>query len=93
MSCYDDGLTYPIYVSNEKFKNCMNLLQIKEEKKSNYIYVKDFNRFMCNKTKCKSKKHFCRYCLKCFSSERVLVEHKKVCLRVNGKQTVKLRSR
>ena len=47
---------------------------------------------MCNKTKCKSTKHFCRYCSKCFSSERVLVKHKEVCLKINGKQTVRLRS-
>ena len=54
--------------------------------------LKNFNRFMCNKTKCKNGKHFCRYWLQCFSSERVLVEHKKVCWKTNGKQTVKLRS-
>ena len=47
---------------------------------------------MRNKTKSKSKKHFCRYCLQCFSSEIVLVEHKEVCLKINGKQTVKLGS-
>ena len=63
-----------------------------DENKSHYVYITDFNRFMCNKTKCKNKKHFFRYCLQCFSSERVLVEHKEVCLRVNCEQTVKLRS-
>ena len=46
---------------------------------------------MCNKTKCKNKKHFCRYWLQSFSSERVLTEHKEVCLKVNCKQTVKLK--
>ena len=40
----------------------------------------------------KVKKHFCKYCLQCFSTERVLVEHKEICLRMNGKQPVKLRS-
>ena len=83
-------MTYPVYVSNEKFDNCMNLLMITDENKSHYVYIKDFNRFMYNKTKNKNKKHFCRYCLHCISSERVLVKHKKVCLRVNGEQTVKL---
>ena len=29
-------------------------------------------------------------CLQCFSSERVLVEHKETCLKINGKQTVKI---
>ena len=48
---------------------------------------------MCNKTKNRNKKHFCRYCLHCFSSEKVLIGHKKVCLKINGKQSVKLRDR
>ena len=37
-------------------------------------------------------KNFCRYCLQCFSSEKVLIEHKKACLKINGKPRVKLRS-
>ena len=40
----------------------------------------------------KNKKHFCKYCLQCFSIERVLIEHKGTRLKINGKQTVKLRS-
>ena len=47
---------------------------------------------MCNKTKCRTKNHFCRYCLQCFSSEKLLLEHKEICLKINGKQRVKLRS-
>ena len=47
---------------------------------------------MFNKTKHKNKKRFCRYYLQCFSSKRVLVEHKEICLKINGKQTAKLRS-
>ena len=70
----------------------MNLLFITNENKSYYVYIKDFNRFMCNKRKNKNKKHFCRYCLQYFSSEEVLIDHKKVCLKINGKQSVKLRS-
>ena len=90
--CYENKLTYPVYLSNQEFENWMNLLMISDEGKSHYVYIKDFNRFMCNKTKCKNKKHFCRYCLQCFSSEKVLTEHKEVCLEINGKQIVKLRS-
>ena len=70
----------------------MDLLLTDHENKSYYVYIKDFNKFMFNKTKHKNKKHFCRYCLQCFSSERVLVEHKETCLKINGKQTLKLRS-
>ena len=90
--CYENGLMYPAYVSNEKCKNCMDLLMITEENNSHYVYIKDFNRFMCNKTKHKNKKYFCRYGLQSFSSEKVLVDYKEVCLKINGKHTVKLRS-
>ena len=90
--CYENGLIYPVHISKPKFEDYIDLLLINDENKSHYVYIKDFNKFMFNKTKHKNKKHFCRYCLQCFSSERVLVEHKKTCLEINGKQTVKLRS-
>ena len=38
-----------------------------------FCYEIDFH-----KTKYKNKKHFCRYCLQCFSSERVLMEHREI---------------
>ena len=47
---------------------------------------------MLNKTKNKKKIYFCKSCLQCFSSESVLVEHKKICLKINGRQTIKLKS-
>ena len=89
--CYDNRLVYPVYLSDQKLKICMELLLISDKNNSHYVYIKDFSRFMCNKTKCRNKKRFCRYCLQCFSSEKVLTEHKKVCLKINGKQTVKLK--
>ena len=46
---------------------------------------------MCNKTNCKTRKHFCKYCLQCFSCRKVVEEHKEVCSKINGEQTVKLR--
>ena len=54
---------------------------ITNQNKSYYVYIKDFNRFMCNKTKSKNKRYCCRYCLQCFSSEKVLAEHRKICLK------------
>ena len=85
-------MTYLVYVSDEKFGNSMDLLLITDENKSHYVYIKDFNRFMCNKTKYKNKKYFCKCCLQCFSSEQVLIEHGENCLIINGKQNVKLKS-
>ena len=83
--CYENNLVYPVHISNQKSKNCMDLLLITNENKSRYVYIKDFNRFMCNKTKCKNKNHFCRSYLQCFSSERVLAEHREICLKIKGK--------
>ena len=68
----------------------MNLLFLIDDDKSHYVYIKDFDRFMFNKTKNKNKKWFCRSCLQCFSSESVLIKHKENCLSINGKQSVKL---
>ena len=90
--CYENGLTYPVYVSDEKSGNSMDLLLITDENKSHYEYIKDFNRFMCNKTKNKNKEYFCKCCLQCFSSEKDLIEHGENCLVINGKQSVKLKS-
>ena len=40
----------------------------------------------------KAKKYFRRNCLQCFSSEKILNEHKKDCFVINGKQNIKLES-
>ena len=65
----------------------MDLLLITDE--NNLIRSLHFSRFMGNKTKNKNKKYFCKCCLQCFSSEKVLIEHKEICLVINGKQSVK----
>ena len=60
---------------------------------SHIMYTSKILTDLCAKNKkCNNKKHFCRYCLQCFTSEKVLTEHKEVCLRINRKQTIKLRS-
>ena len=61
--CYENELTYPVSVSNQKFRGCMDLLLISDENKSHYVYVKDFDRFMCNYSNNKNKKYFCKCCL------------------------------
>ena len=90
---YENGLVFPIYVSDQKFEDSMDLLLLIDDDKSHYVYIKDFDRFMFHKTKNKNKKWFCRSCLQCFSSESVLIKHKEDCLRINGKQSVKLEKR
>ena len=68
----------------------MNLLLITEGENKHYVLIKDFNRFMFNQTKYEGRKHFCMHCLQCFSSERVLSNHKDNCIQVNGTQAVKM---
>ena len=65
---YENGLVFPIYVSDQKFEDSMDLLLLIDDNKSHYVYINDFDRFMFHKTKNKDKKWFCRSCLQCFSS-------------------------
>ena len=90
--CYENKVVYPVYLSDRKFSDSMNLLLISDKFESHDVYIKDFDRFMFNKTKYKGKKYFCKNCLQCFSSKKILSEQKKDCLGINGKQSVKLES-
>ena len=90
MSGYENGLVFPIYVSDQKFEDLMDFLLLINDGKSHYVYIKDFDRFMFHKTKNKNKKWFCRSCLQRLSSESVLIKHKESCLSINGKQSVKI---
>ena len=87
---YENKQPYPIYVSKEKYDNQINLLLISENDNKHYVLIKDFNKFMYNQTKHKESKHFCMHCLQCFSSEKVLNNHKDNCIQVNGTQAVKM---
>ena len=71
VSGYEDKLVFPIYVSDQKFEDSMDLLL------SHFAYIKGFDRFMFYKAKNKNEKWFCRSCLQSFSRESVLIKHKK----------------
>ena len=58
--------TSPVNVLDQKIDNSMDVLLISNENKSHYVYIKDFNRFMCNKTKNKNKKIFLQMFLTMF---------------------------
>ena len=68
----------------------MNLLLITKDEKKHDVLIKDFNTFMYNQSKHKNKKHFCVYCLQCFSSERIFANHVNNCLTINGKQAINM---
>ena len=52
---YKNGLVFPIYVSDQKFEDSIDLLLLIDDDKSHYVYIKDFDRFMFHKTKHKNK--------------------------------------
>ena len=87
---YENKLVSPIFVSDQKFEDSIDLLLLNNDDKSHYVYIKDFGRLMFHKTKNKNKKWFCKSCLQWFRSERVMIKHKEDCFRINGKQSVKL---
>ena len=87
---YENKVVYPVYLSNQYFNDCLDLLLISNGFTSHYVYIKDFNRLMFNKIRHKGKKYFCEIFLQCFSSKSVLNDHKKNCLLINGGQNVKL---
>ena len=76
---FESGQQFPIHISKETFEDQMNLLLITEDEKKHYVLIKDFNAFMYNPTKHKEKKHFCMFCLQCFSSERILANYVNNC--------------
>ena len=84
------GQPFPIHLSKEKFEDQMNLLLITEDEKRHYVLIKYFNTFMYNQTKHKNKKHFCMYCLQCFSSESISVKHTNNCLTINDAQAINM---
>ena len=87
---YEKGQPFPIHISKETFEDQMNLLLITEDEKKHYVLIKDFNAFMYNQSKHKERKHFCMYCLQCFSSERILANHVNNCLTINGVQAINM---
>ena len=87
---YEDGQPFPIHISKETFEDQMNLLPITKDEKKHYVLIKDFNAFMYNQSKHKERKHFCMYCLQCFSSERILANHVNNCLTINGAQAINM---
>ena len=90
MFSYEEKQPYPIYISEEKSEDHIELLLITKDENQHYVLIKDFNKFMYQQTKHKERKHFCMHCLQCFSSERVLNNHKENCIIINGKQAINM---
>ena len=87
---YENGQPFPIHISKETFEDQMDLSLITKDERKHDVLMKDFNLFMYNRLKHKERKHFCMYCLQCFSSERILANHVSNCLTINGAQAINM---
>ena len=54
---YENELVFPIYVSDQKFKDTIDLLLLINDDQSHYVYIKDLNTFLFHKTKTKKIKN------------------------------------
>ena len=51
-------MVFPIYISDLKFENSMDLLLLIDDDKSCYVYIKEFDIFFFAKQKIKTKNGF-----------------------------------
>ena len=79
---------YPIHISEEQFKDHLEILLIQKGEKSHYVLINNFNRLMYSFTNHKETKYFCMRCLHCFSSEFLLEKHSPDCFSLNGTQKI-----
>ena len=87
---YEDETPYHIYTLKQTFERHIYLLLLLNSENSQYAFIKDFNKFMTNKIKNHGKKHFCRNCLQCYFSSKVLECHVRNCLANNHTKSVLL---
>ena len=85
---YENEQFYSIHLSKHKNEKVLNLLLITQGEKQHYVFIKDFDKMMYNKTKHQHRKHFCMFCLQCFSTDEILAKHKSNCMIINGEQTI-----
>ena len=71
--CYKNKTVYPVYLSDQKFDDSVDLLLISNEFVSHYVYIKDFDRLMVNKIKHKGKKCFCKCYLQCCENVSIIL--------------------
>ena len=90
--CYENNLTYPVYISDQKFHNSMDLLLMTDENKSHYCISKILTDLYAIKQKVRIKNIFGNVVYNVLVVKNVLIEHKENCVIINGKQSVKLKN-
>ena len=63
---------------------------LQEKGKSYYVLIKHFHTSVYDHTLHRGRKHFCCYCSQAFSTKEIIKCHVKDCVKVNGKQRVRI---
>lgn len=77
---FENNEFFPIYISKRKnMTHEVDLLYLTKNDKAHYCYIKHLNR-MLSRTKNSGRAYkFCRYCLRGFTSQKVLDKHHRYC--------------
>ena len=70
---YENQLVFPIYISDQIFKDTIDLLFLINDDQHHYAYDLTHLCFI-KQNKNNNKKWFCKSCLQCFSSENALIK-------------------
>ena len=76
---YDDGEIFPLCISKLEHAVEIEMLLLKDETKSHYVWIKNLSRFLRHLTKHDWVAHYCRYCLHPFCRADLLSEHTILC--------------
>ena len=68
---YYSNRVYSFYISQQRNEQVLNALLISDEEKSHYVFIKDFNSLMYQKSKHRDTKYFCMHCLQNFTAEEI----------------------
>ncbi|CAG2250936.1 unnamed protein product [Mytilus edulis] len=76
---YEEGEIYPLYITKKTFCHHVNILYLKENNKSHYVLINNFNRFLSRTKKHREEHFFCYLCLQGFTDKCKLERHKADC--------------
>src|SRR5277367_5195107 len=88
-----ERIPYPIKQCNkfvDDSKHIDLLITTDKEENYHYVWITNFNKLCHNHTKHVGKKHFCKNCIQCFTTNKILEKHKPDCMNLNKCQAVKL---
>ena len=86
---YEKNDLFPVYISEEKKEQHVNLLLISNKDTNHYCLIRNLHRLLSSQTKHNGRRYYCNYWLFGFAREDLLLDHEPNC-RKNGPQNIKL---